>query len=440
MDLGELERRVREAAAEAVAPPAEGETKPFAFTSDLLGDAGWELLWEAVHVVRERAPETFVDFTPINLAFSVVEELESNSHASFDSLIAALRKRSAGHGRRVVCTALSNFSMDETAIRLGDDAALIRGDHDRHSESKDEDVVAGFELKKWLGASISRPLRVLESSGGQMLDTTRTAAILTVEDGLPELALARARAKTQYAIAMWVVLVPPEGRTLLPDVAVWTPQPALHLPQRHRLIPENPDPMSHSPVEEGGGVNEYKPYPCPAKDVLRLPFEAMEHTGRRGAQAVLSASLQHLAAARASRLQPSERVRGLMAAVECLGEHGKQSARNRFHRLAARHKTDAVPARNWDHARVRQAFDRIINARNIATHGADAALLDLGYPIAARRQLRHGKQALGVELALSSLNTDLPILTHVVGATLAATIRELASDNWSDKAFQGYFN
>ena len=202
---------------------------------------------------------------------------------------------------------------------------------------------------------MSRPLRFVDLR--ERHDTTRTAALLTVEQGVPPLAFARARARAQYAIAMWTVLAPPEGRKVLPDLGMWVPQPLVHCPQRHRsLIPlEGGAPQ---PSEEGGGYNDFGMFVLPAEDELRLPFEAMAHTDRRGAQAVLSASFQLMAGGRASRLQPSERARALMAAVESLGEQPSgKNARPRFVRLMQRHGTDhAMEARGWGPDEIRRRW------------------------------------------------------------------------------------
>jgi hypothetical protein len=436
VDLSELAQRVQAAVREAREPPPPGGSKPITFPTDHFDDRTWELLWEVIRLIRERDPGTFVQFSEWTLASLAIDALEADAGLDLQELT----KWVAGHldefGRRVVSTPICHLQMDASAIRLADDAVLVRADVDRDAPDTDEDIVAGFNIEKWLGVRMSRPLRHVDLASA--FDTTRTAALLTVEHGVPPLALARARARTQYAIALWTVLAPPEGRKVLPDLGGWVPQPSVHMPQRHRRVPGADE--SGRPTEDGGGINLYGAFEMPAEDVARLPFQAMAHVDRRGAQAVLSAGLHLLNASRASRLQPSERARALMAAVEALGEQPSgKGARARFRRLTERHGTDkAAEARGWSPARVRAAFDRIVKARNIATHGADAVLLDLGYPPDARRKMLYGT-ALGTELAAGGLQSDLPVLVHVVGRTLDQTIRELAADGWSDAAYDGYF-
>lgn len=97
-----------------------------------------------------------------------------------------------------------------------------------------------------------------------------------------------------------------------------------------------------------------------------------------------------------------------------------------------------LEARGWAPDEISEALERMVKARNIATHGADAVLLDLGYAADAVRRMRYG-EALGTELAAGSIQSDLPALVQVVGRTLDRTIRELASDGSEDEAYMSYF-
>ena len=92
-----------------------------------------------------------------------------------------------------------------------------------------------------------------------------------------------------------------------------------------------------------------------------------------------------------------------------------------------------MEARGWGPHEISAALERMVKVRNIATHGADAVLLDLGYPADAVRKMRYD-EALGTEFAAGSIQSDLPALVQVVGRTLDRTIRDLASDGWEDKA------
>jgi hypothetical protein len=441
MDLSELAKRIEAAAVAAIAastPAPPRGSAPIAFTTDHFGDEGWELVWTTIHALREARPDVFAQGTELSLALLVIDELKAQPDLDFEGLTEAIRRHVEAQGPRVVCTPLCNVAFNQAAVRLSDDVALVRALPNRHSNDSDEDIAADFNVAEWFGVRMSRTLREVEI-GQHVFDTTRTGALLTIETGTTAHALARSRARAQYAVAMWTVLAPPREHMLLPDLGGWVPQPWMHTRQRHRQVLDPPPKLGMGPSEEGGDSREFGPYALPDDATLRLPFDAMSRLDRRGPQAVLSASLQLLAASRASRLQPSERVRALLAAVESLSEPASGgSARTRFTLLAQRHGTDALPARGWDQRRIQEAIRRVTDARNIATHGVDAVLLDLGYPIAVRRRLRF-HEALGVELASGSLQADLPILVHVVGRTLAATIRELARDRWSDEAFEGYF-
>ena len=393
-----------------------------------------------------------MQFAELTLALLVIDALEDQPELDLAGLTASMSERAHEYRPRIVSTPICHLRMEASAVRLADDVVLVRGHYDRHVDESADDSFADIDvvdssgygspherLRRRLALRMSRPLRYVDVK--PPFDTTRTAALLTLEEGVPALALARARARAQYAIAMWTVLAPPTGRQVLPDLGVWVPQPSVHVRQRYKQVPAVDD-DSASVMEEGGGFDSYGPFELPADSELRLPFDAMARIDRRGAQAVLSASLHLLNAGRASRLQPSERARAVMATIEALGEQSSgKNALKRFLRLVRRYGTDrAAEARGWTPARVEAAVARVVKARNIATHGADAVLLDLGYPPVAKRNMLFGQVAVGTELAAGSLQSDLPILVHVVGRTLDRCIRELDHDGWRDSAFTKYFS
>jgi hypothetical protein len=313
---------------------------------------------------------------------------------------------------------------------------LLRAAPDRHSERSDEEIDAQFAVFKWVGARITPPVRLLHLNGSSApFDTTRTAVMVTRETGIDSLAKTAARARAQYAVAAWTVLQPPAQYQLIPDVGTWTPQPFLQLSQQHRPTSETPSFAEAGPT---GSMRGHSPYVLPDERVLRIPFTAMENLDRRSAQAALSASLQHLSAARASRLLPSERIRALLAGMESLGEpsQGHANGIQRFKKLVSAHGLWGTAAsRGWDEQRLRDAIGRMRRARNIATHGADASLLDLGYPVGVQRPMRH-ELAMGHELATGALLSDLEVLIHLLGRTLAAVFEVQSANSWDDSVFE----
>src|SRR4051812_30929266 len=104
MNLSELADRVRAAVDEANAPPPPGGSKPLVWPTDLLGDDGWSLLWQAVRMVRQRAPDTFVRFPELTLALRIADELEDDPQLSVDVLLARLADAAKEYGPRIVST------------------------------------------------------------------------------------------------------------------------------------------------------------------------------------------------------------------------------------------------------------------------------------------------------------------------------------------------
>jgi hypothetical protein len=83
----------------------------------------------------------------------------------------------------------------------------------------------------------------------------------------------RAR-KAQDALATWGVLAPPADWHLLPDLAVWTPQPYLHQRVQHKRL-ERGNWIARE-RQRGGDYRHWAPYELPADDVLAAPYEAFD--------------------------------------------------------------------------------------------------------------------------------------------------------------------
>jgi hypothetical protein len=88
---------------------------------------------------------------------------------------------------------------------------------------------------------------------------------------------------------------------------------------------------------------------------------------------------------------------------------------------------------------VQAAQDRLRLARNIATHGADAVLLDVGYPPTATRHMRRGPPAEGKHLAYPALCADLSPLVFAVRFVLRELFKTMRDATWDDAAFEKQF-
>jgi hypothetical protein len=111
--------------------------------------------------------------------------------------------------------------------------------------------------------------------------------------------------------------------------------------------------------------------------------------------------------------------------------------RERWARLAKRldvwqHVADA---RAYTPVELDEVQSRLINARNIGTHGADAALLDLGWT-AGDRPLRYGHLAAATDLSLAALSRDLNTMLFAIGETLRGAWKEMRAADFDEDAFE----
>jgi hypothetical protein len=294
-------------------------------------------------------------------------------------------------------------------------------------------------MQKLLGDHLGQVTEWAELDN-RRFNTGRGASLLTVENGTAPLALPRARARAQYAVSVWAVLSPPSENELLPDVGMWLPQPSLHWGQHYKRR-EN-DVWPHGERDRGGGIRTWAPYRAPTADVLSVPFEAMAEREQRSAQALLSSAHALIQGGRRSRIQLSEEIRATIAAIELLCER-EPLAHDAFERWSA----VAERLKVWETAGVRaygpeditSLHERLRFARNVASHGADAVLLDLGYPENARRQVTRKKEATGTDFAFAALAADLDPLRSAVRSVLGELFALMRTSGWDDDVFEAQF-
>lgn len=441
--LDELHTRIAAGARKEREPPPPEGSKPILPVAEYLENDDLDYVWEAVRRLRAEHPSTARRLPEDQLALAIIDEVALMDAApTLADLAAAIDLLVDAEGPWLVSTPLANITLAEPVMQLADDAVLWRtylsddwledrfgGEHD-NSE---------FELTRLLKDRLPRPTRWIKVPQGRATDTRRGATLLTVEEGGIALALPRARAKAQYAVAVWATLAPPTGRRVLPDVGVWVPQPYLRYRQEYKRT-ETTDWITHEP-NRGGGVDVWPEYEAPEPDILRVPFEAIANRNHRCCQALLSSSLALFQASRRSRFQLSEQLRNAQTAIEVLCERapGEGAFLRRWERLADRFQIwDRVRHRGHSDEDIARVQTRVRDARNVATHGADAVLIDLDYPGDQRRRLR-GAVIEGDELAFSSLDADLSLLRFAIGEVLGQLWPAVRLSNWDDGEFERQF-
>jgi len=169
------------------------------------------------------------------LASSIVGELlDSDSVPSLRELAERLDARASDAGPWLVSTPLANITLPELVVPLTADALLqvTHPERDRTQwDSKEQDADIELEVIRHLKDRLPRATRWLHfSTEPDPIDTRRTVALLSVEEGTVALATAKARSKAHYALAVWTTVHPPDEFEIVADSGLWVPQPFIHAP------------------------------------------------------------------------------------------------------------------------------------------------------------------------------------------------------------------
>lgn len=450
--LRRLHELVHAAQAVVQRPFEEGETsRPIEFFTDHLPDEGWLLGWILVTAIRAENPELFTFYDEQRLHQAALDcVLEAPSPLSLNEIVAAVRAEAESEtGDWLVSIPIANASLDRPWAPAGPTAALQRTHGWRQPTTTqqeetdgEEDVSGGFGVYGHLGDRLSPDVRMFSLAPDTVIDTKRLVTLLVIESGARPMAVQQARAKAHYAIATWSVLSPPERWHLLPDLATWSPRPDTHHELEHKRL--EPGEWIGKERTHGRALRQYAPYQLPDDETLAAPFEAFARLDKRAAQALLTSTAAYYAAARGSRSQLSAQVREVRRSIECLCEPvpGSKtgSPRKRWKRLSQRCDVwkRVAEARAYTPQSIGELQSRLVNARNIGTHGADAALLDLGWT-AGDRPLLGGKVAEDTDLSLAALNRDLSPALFAVGEALRAVWQKMREADFDEAEFEKLF-
>jgi len=394
--IARLHELVHEAQRYVERPWEPGETaRPLTFYTNHLPEEGWELGWSLVNALYAQQPDLFESFSEITLHANALDAvLGAEEVPTVEEMAKALQAQAAEEaGKWIIAVPLANTTLPRPWLPVGSTAALRRAwdatGHDREAWGlSEEDTQAEFEIRDHLGDRLNPPTRFMPPREEQPVDTRRFASLILVEDGVvKQIAVEKATAKARYAVATWALLAPAEQHHLLPAVATWWPHPHTRQTPEHRRFDHE---FMTKERRHGGDIWEYTPYELPEDlSVIAAPFTAFEKIERRSAQALLSNTATLYDAARGSRAQLASRIRDVMAAIECLCEE-KPRATNAFERweqLAVRIDPwkRLAEVRSYRSQHIEALQERLRFARNIGTHGADAALLNLGWTAGDRQ-------------------------------------------------------
>lgn len=450
MDLNALKSHVDQARVEYAEPPPPGETRPLIPVSELLTEEGWAEVWTVVRQLRREHGAVFNLFPEITAALNVIDIVgDSDGVPTLADIADGLEQLADQEGPWVVSVPLTNLEMkiEEPVVKIDDETVLWRaylGDEvharlDPKAREIDED--SAFEVFHLLGEHVQRASRFLTYGGtGEEIDTRRAATIFSVEAGTAGVAVPQAAAKAAYAIAVWVILAPPERGRAMPDLAIWSPQPYIRQSPQYKA--REPGAWPARERTQGGAFFDHRGYEIADETILRMPFQAFAARERRSAQALLSASLALQSASRGSRYQLSERLRNVLAAIETLCESapGAHDASSRWAKLVGRYNVeDELAKRGHEEGDSEKVGRRLRQARNVAAHGADAALIDLGWPPGVDRQMARKAAIRSEDLAISALHADLSALMHGVSLVLSEMWPTVAASDFDDAQFESLF-
>jgi hypothetical protein len=446
VDLTELKVAIDRGRAAQLAPPATGEVKPWQSIEDSFGDAEWQELHAVVREVGRRAPGTFARFFgEVRIGSWIVEALcDEPDVPTIDWLIEKLEQRATDEGPWLVVTPLAHVESPARYIELSSVAALAEVEQ-RHDVGFDEEHVS-TTMEQW------RHLRDRLEPRGRWLPTSRLApfpidtgcrsALITVEEGTEGVAINRARTRALLALAVWTLFEAPAWRRMWPSVADWAPTPSFELSTKRK--PFEPE-VWIGATARTASITHHGPYAPPAdRDLLRLPFDAMASATRRSAHVLLSAAWSLFQSRRfPSLLEATDRAFYLSTALAGLCEPPPPQTGGvlaRWHHVRDRLDLRAeLRDRGYTEAELDVAEERSYRFRNIAAHGGDAALVNLGYPADATRILKGQRTISGDQLAISVLNVDRRPMLWALREAVRLLFLEASRSGWDDQLFERNF-
>jgi hypothetical protein len=446
--LRRLKQGLARAKADRDAPLAEGEIREALPLDAYFDGKAKKAKWRVVSEIRVKEKDLYNRFgnDPF-LAGQIVELLEeSDDDLNWTGLLKGLENFLKESSEWIVAIPLAN-ALTKGYTQITDRVGLAEVLQDPNWERNSESPVSSMEIFEHLDDYLDLGARWhRKDTRTGPLDARRTAALIFVEKAAEPLALSVARTKARYAIAMWCLLAAPEWHHLWPTLADWEPRAYIERPIKRKKYERANWAGVRSRVK-GGGMFHYQEYELPRKpEVLEAPFRALERARDNSlpARAALSASWSlYLAERVPGDLERTDRLMLVFAALDALcdiGEGPTDDVDNRWGRFAERHGIWREMKDAYSQKDIKDAKVLVRDLRNIATHGSDDVLLNLGYPPEQIRKFRGGRERTGVELSLAEAATSFPVLA--TAAHLAA--RRIASQgvksDWDDGLFLANFD
>jgi hypothetical protein len=441
-----LWRVARDARERMLAPPPPGASKPIVPLLHHLADDEWLHFLGAANYVEEQHRDIYNLFlTEDGVARLLVHFLaDAETAPTWEEAVEHLRQQVKAEGSWLVEVPVANMQMSSSSVALSESAMLARANTSRDWTVADDSEPSRAEVFARLDDYIPlRPRWLAHDPKEPRVNTRAGAAFLLVENATQQLAVSVAHSRARYALATWCMLKPPTLSELWPSLGDWAPQPWFNL--SGNVKPYEPG-KSRGTTSPRFSLHMYAQYPAPEEDaVLCAPFEAISVAAEhRSARALLSASWSlYVSDRRPVELEVTERLTALVTVVMSLCDPGEPVSDDEVFK---RWMTVADKLGAWDNEdlrlsreRMRSLHARLRDVRNIAAHGSDAVLVNLGYPAAVVRTMRGARQVAGSELALAVIDSAWGPLAYAAGQVVRRLWAEGLKTGFDDEAFDRNF-
>jgi hypothetical protein len=426
-DLARLRDRIAAIEAEARAPFRPGEeSRPYRPISASFDEDDWSVVTRVARAVARGHRGTLNVFLgEIGLARAVVDAIADPQTfppqarprpvpQTIEELATQIEDE-VDIGDWLVSMPLANCHLPEPLIELDDECFLVAANESPDPPTWADGDDPRFELRRRLGEMVDvRPRWLHTTLHAHPLDTRLTAALVLVVRCPETLATQIAQATADHLLAGWMLLAPPPRLRLWPTAGPWAPHPCEQFSVS--VIPfrrEEGDPATKR--IRNRSIQQYREYEV-SDDValLQLPLRALRKVEtHHSARALLSATWawRH-AASDGSTLEVTDI---MFYAFTCLAALCEDPAKPTNNVMLDRWESlpDNVPGlfdkaleSGLDREDLVHARKRLQDVRNLAAHGSDAVLVNLGFP--ASRTRAFGKREVeGVELGFGSLHAAL---------------------------------
>jgi hypothetical protein len=441
-DLRNLNHAVSRAV--ALQRRADGVLREILPLTEYLDAAGEKAVWRVVATLREKDTALYNRFVGERFLRDVIVDIvvDHGGPIDFPELVIELARRADGAHDWLIAVPLANLLpprgyvlIEQGAVALG--MSVQEPDWDRNEDRP----VDRLQMFRDLGDSLDAGIRWDQGDGTRgPLDTRMTAKLFFVQSGTETAAWSVAMTRTRLALALWCLLHRPTWREMWPTLGDWVPRPCVQYEIHRKLF--QPGRWPSDGVARGRSQVEFGLYELP-DDVATIatPFEVMRLAPDRfSARAAASAAWSlYLAERQPNDLELTDELVHLRAAIEAICDTGDGTAASadvRWARITERWGVWREMRAFYGQGELEDAKHLARDLRNIAQHGSDDVLVNLGYPPKRIRSLAGDRKLTGEQLGLARAAATVPVLRQAVRDVATRLVAEGRANGWDDEWFR----